>query len=119
MPQKPGRKLQFNSELMQKHLAILVFALILLNLTVPCRGQKFVKNSLNPGDLNGLLNQARKSLSEKGFIVDYVEIANAADLRLTDNWDGQAQLICLVAAFLEEVRLIDNMIISPSASVTT
>lgn len=32
---------------MQKHLAILVFALILLNLTVPCRGQKFVKNSLN------------------------------------------------------------------------
>jgi len=47
LPQKPGRKLQFNSELMQKHLAILVFALILLNLTVPCRGQKFVKNSLN------------------------------------------------------------------------
>jgi pantoate--beta-alanine ligase len=76
----------------------------------------FVKNSLKPGEMNGLLDQARNSLSEKGFSVDYVEIANANDLRLTDNWDGQAQLICLVAAFIEEVRLIDNMIITPVAS---
>jgi len=32
---------------MQKHLAILVFALILLHLTYYSYGQKFVKNSLN------------------------------------------------------------------------
>ena len=32
---------------MQKHLGILVFALILLHLTNYCYGQKFVKNSLN------------------------------------------------------------------------
>jgi hypothetical protein len=47
LPQKPGRKLQFNSELMQKHLAILGFALILLDLTSFGQEQKFVKNSLN------------------------------------------------------------------------
>jgi pantoate--beta-alanine ligase len=74
----------------------------------------FVKNSLKPGGLNLLLDQARKRLTEKGFNVDYVEIANAGDLRLTDNWDGKEQLICLVAAFLEEVRLIDNMKITPT-----
>ncbi|HTE28385.1 pantoate--beta-alanine ligase [Flavitalea sp.] len=75
----------------------------------------FVKTSLKPGELNGLLSDARKRLNEKGFSVDYVEIANATDLRLTDYWDGQAPLICLVAAFLEEVRLIDNMIVTPAA----
>ena len=72
----------------------------------------FVKQSLTPGDLKLLLGEARQMLAKKGFVVDYVEIAHAESLLLTDSWDGNASLICLIAAFLEEVRLIDNMVIS-------
>jgi pantoate--beta-alanine ligase len=76
----------------------------------------FIKRSLKPGNLSGLLDQARRSLTDKGFIVDYVEIADAGNLELTGSWNGQTQLVCLVAAFLEEVRLIDNMIVTPASA---
>ncbi|MHA4847260.1 pantoate--beta-alanine ligase [Flavitalea antarctica] len=74
----------------------------------------FVKTALTPGDLNSLKDQAGKQLSNKGFKVDYVEIADATNLNLVSSWDGQIPLVCLIAAFLEEVRLIDNMIITPN-----
>ncbi|RYG06553.1 MAG: pantoate--beta-alanine ligase [Chitinophagaceae bacterium] len=74
---------------------------------------QFVKTNLKPGDLQDLLDQARNKLNQAGFKVDYVEMANATDLKLTRFWDGKTRLVCLVAAFLEEVRLIDNMVVTP------
>ena len=32
---------------------------------------------------------------------------------MINEWDGKQKLVALIAAFLHEVRLIDNMIISP------
>jgi len=50
-------------------------------------------------------------LKRKGYKVDYVEIVDADILEIQENWDGKTKLVALVAAFLNEVRLIDNMLI--------
>lgn len=74
---------------------------------------KFLKTELKPGNLDSLKEQGREQLAQKGFAVDYVEIANADNLQLVEKWDGKLKLVALIAAFLGEVRLIDNMIIHP------
>ncbi|HEY6505655.1 MAG TPA: pantoate--beta-alanine ligase [Chitinophagaceae bacterium] len=73
----------------------------------------FIKNNLQQGSLLGLKTTATSMLVAKGFKPDYIEIADASTLELTDQWNGKQELVALAAAFLNEVRLIDNLIISP------
>lgn len=73
---------------------------------------EFIQKELRPGPLNKLKAAGASQLAEKGFIVDYVEIAHAETLELKENWDGKEPLVVLIAAFLNEVRLIDNMVVS-------
>jgi pantoate--beta-alanine ligase len=68
-----------------------------------------IRQHLQPGPLQHLLAEARTMLEHEGFRIDYVATADANTLALTDNWDGKEPLVALVAAFLGEVRLIDNM----------
>lgn len=68
-----------------------------------------LQNELHEGDLNTLKQKAVRSLEQKGFRVDYVEIADALTLQPADRWDGQQRLVALAAAFINEVRLIDNL----------
>jgi len=68
-----------------------------------------IKEGLGKNDLPVLKKEAKKTLSENGFKPDYVEIADASDLQLADNWDGKQKLVALIAAFLNDVRLIDNL----------
>ena len=51
-------------------------------------------------------------LEENGFKIDYVEIAQTETLAPVTNWDGNQKLVALVAASLNEVRLIDNMLLN-------
>ena len=71
-----------------------------------------IKNEIKPGNINNLKQKAIDYLSAKGFKVDYVEIANAANLDANEEWNGQTPLVALCAAFLNEVRLIDNLLLS-------
>jgi pantoate--beta-alanine ligase len=71
-----------------------------------------IKNKLQAGDVTNLTKQAKTYLSEKGFKVDYVEIADANNLTIINNWDGKTKLVALVAAYINEVRLIDNMLLN-------
>ena len=71
----------------------------------------FIKKSLRPGYLEDLKTRGRQYLVAEGFKVDYVEIADAGTLELQENWDGSHPLVALVAAYLNEVRLIDNMLL--------
>ncbi len=73
---------------------------------------KHIKEELRPGELHSLKEQARARLEEEGFRVDYVEIADAFDLSLVKQWDGEQKLVALVAAFINEIRLIDNMLLN-------
>ncbi len=70
-----------------------------------------IKNGMQPGDLGSLKQKATLHLTEAGFNVDYVEIAGANGLELIDHWDGKQKTVALAAAFLGDVRLIDNMLL--------
>ena len=52
-------------------------------------------------------------LEQYEFNIDYVEIADAVSLEIVEEWDGKQKLVALVAAYQDEVRLIDNMLILP------
>lgn len=71
-----------------------------------------IKNEIATRDLRIIKAKATDKLVKHGYTVDYVEIAAAETLIMQNSWDGEAKLIALVAAFLNEVRLIDNMILN-------
>ncbi len=58
-----------------------------------------------------LKEETVRKLTEAGFRVDYVEIAMADTLQPLEHWNSQTALVVLVAAFLGETRLIDNMLL--------
>ena len=70
---------------------------------------QFMKANLAEGSLVQLKEEAGNMLVERGFRPDYVEIAGADNLEIVSSWDGKKKLVGAVAAFLNEVRLIDNM----------
>lgn len=70
-----------------------------------------IKNEMKPGNLIHLKQKATNFLLSNGYKVDYTEIADAETLKLQDNWDGKKKLVALVAAYLNEVRLIDNIVL--------
>lgn len=71
---------------------------------------QFVKQQIKPGYLGDIKERAINYLNAEGFKTDYIEIADASTLQLQDFWDGNMSLVILAAAFLNEVRLIDNML---------
>lgn len=76
------------------------------------RSLLLMKEQLKPGLVLQLKENATEELTIKGFRVDYTELAKADTLELVDEWNGQDKLVALTAAYLNEVRLIDNMIIT-------
>jgi pantoate--beta-alanine ligase len=71
----------------------------------------YLKNNMALGNLQTFKAKAADNLTEAGFKVDYVEIANAANLEIINNWDGKVKAVAVAAAFLGDVRLIDNMLL--------
>ncbi len=71
-----------------------------------------IKAELQPGSLQSLKIKASQFLQKNGFIVDYVEIARADNLSLQQDWNGNTKLVALIAAYLNEIRLIDNMLLT-------
>ena len=55
--------------------------------------------------------QAEQLLTSRGFKIDYVELADANTLQPADSCQSAEPRVALIAAFLGEVRLIDNMIL--------
>lgn len=72
----------------------------------------FIKDNLHHLGIADLKYQAKAMLEKAGFRVDYVEIAKAKNLTSIDQWNGNDKLVSVVAAFLNEVRLIDNMLLN-------
>ena len=93
-----SRNMRLNTT--QRKLAIKIYETLLL-----------VKAAIRKGPLNELKIKAVSNLSAVGFKVDYVEIADAATLDLQEEWDGKRKLVVLIAAYLDDIRLIDNMVL--------
>ncbi len=70
-----------------------------------------IKKNLQPGNLEEIKTIAKNYLTNNGYQVDYTEIADAETLEIVSEWDGKIKLVALVAAYLNEVRLIDNIIL--------
>ncbi len=72
-----------------------------------------IQGNILPGSLKSLKRKAMALLEQYEFNIDYVEIADAVSLEIVEEWDGKQKLVALVAAYQDEVRLIDNMLILP------
>lgn len=83
------------------------------NATAIFQSLTFLKENLQPGELNELKKKAETILINKKFKIDYLEIADANSLELLNNWDDKRDAVALIAAYMNEVRLIDNLILYP------
>ncbi|CAN5382883.1 pantoate--beta-alanine ligase [soil metagenome] len=71
-----------------------------------------IKENKSKKDFIVLEKDAVDTLTEKGFKVDYVAIVSTNNLNEVKNYDENQSLIALVAAYLNEVRLIDNLLLN-------
>ncbi len=69
----------------------------------------YLKKNISIGNLDNLLEDAKKILQKNNFRLDYIEIADAKTLEIKHSYNGKEQLVALAAAFQDQVRLIDNM----------
>ena len=69
-----------------------------------------MKEQIQTKNFSILKEEAKKDLEHSGFKVDYIEIANANNLNLLSQWAPSTPIIAVCAAYLNEVRLIDNIL---------
>jgi pantoate--beta-alanine ligase len=72
-----------------------------------------IKDKLDGNNFSTLKDKAIQKLENRGFKVEYLELAQTNNLELVRGARNGQELILLVAAFLNDVRLIDNLIIKP------
>ncbi len=72
----------------------------------------YINENSKAGDLEKLLQIVQKQLTEKGFRVEYVAIASQLTLETIQFRDNQLPPVALVAAYINQVRLIDNLILN-------
>jgi pantoate--beta-alanine ligase len=76
----------------------------------------YIKKHLHNRPWEQLKPEAEAMLTQQGFTVDYVALAKAENLDIiTAGRPTATPLVALIAAFLHDVRLIDNMIITDLA----
>ena len=72
----------------------------------------YIKENIQLEDLENLKQMAQNILTEQGFKVEYIAISKAQTLETIQNWDGKSTLVALVAAYINQVRLIDNLVLN-------
>lgn len=71
-----------------------------------------IKNNLDSNNFLKLKIKVINDLENKGFKVEYLELAKTHNLELVPDFKNKQELIILIAAFLNNVRLIDNLLIN-------
>lgn len=72
----------------------------------------FLQKEIKTGNTSDLAARAIEYLKAEGFQPDYVAVADAGNLETVEYWNGQTPLVFLIAAFLNDIRLIDNLILT-------
>lgn len=71
-----------------------------------------IKQNIEKNSFDGLKKNAAEIILNNGFDkIDYIEICDAEDLKPLNNFHQHRNLITLIAAYIEDVRLIDNIVI--------
>jgi pantoate--beta-alanine ligase len=71
----------------------------------------FLKSHAESGKIPEIKTAAAEALTRAGFKVDYVEIATAQDLKPVNSFKKEEAYVALIAAYVDDIRLIDNMLI--------
>ena len=71
----------------------------------------WIKEKLTNNNFPDLQKKAISGLEKMGFKVEYLELAKRNTLELIKEFDDGEELVILTAVFLNEVRLIDNVLI--------
>lgn len=73
----------------------------------------YIKNNIAVTAIPALKTQALEMLKNAGFQkIDYLEICDAKTLVPVEMYVDKIKLVALAAAFIEDVRLIDNMLLN-------
>ena len=73
---------------------------------------KQMQAQLQQGQLDQIKQAAADLLQANGFRVDYAELAHADTLTPLTVWNGSDPVVALIAAYIGEVRLIDNLVLT-------
>lgn len=73
---------------------------------------QYIKENIQIKNFDKLKSEATQMILKKGFDkVDYIEICDAENLQSAQEFNQHKKLIILIAAFINDVRLIDNLLI--------
>lgn len=77
---------------------------------------QFVKENYTKEPFDFILNRSKEMLFQFGFSkVDYVAICNASNLEIETVCKPNIEYVCLIAAYLDDIRLIDNLLLKESS----
>ena len=71
-----------------------------------------IKKTMTPFNFSVLKSKAINDLENDGFKMEYLELAKSSNLELVNVFKPGDKLIILIAAYLNGVRLIDNLLIN-------
>jgi pantoate--beta-alanine ligase len=71
-----------------------------------------IKEDISDANFFQLKKDAISNLESIGFKVDYLELANVNNLEIVQEFSKTEKYIILIAAFLNAVRLIDNLMVT-------
>lgn len=74
-----------------------------------------IKENIDTNDTRYIITNEINKLEQSGFKVDYLQLASANDLQPLQQWNGE-NAVLLVAAYLDKIRLIDNIEIAAKSA---
>lgn len=72
----------------------------------------FIKNNLKSSKFSLLKNEAIRKLESENFKIEYLELASKNNLEILSETKSEENQIILIAAYLSNIRLIDNVLIT-------
>jgi len=73
---------------------------------------QYIRQNIATKNFEELKKEATEIILKNGFDkIDYIEICDAENLEAVNHFTKQKKLIALIAAYIEDVRLIDNLLI--------
>jgi len=84
-----------------------------VNASMIYKSMKRAGESIKQGtELVALKNDITQFLYDNGVSLEYVEIVDADTMKLVNDYSSSSKIALCIAAFVEDVRLIDNLIIT-------
>jgi len=71
-----------------------------------------IESKQSTTELDIVKKECEELLKAKGFITEYIALANAKDLTLLDSYRKDVPMVALIAAKIGEIRLIDNIVLN-------